>query len=40
MLRELGITFPQVLRTWCYLDEIDRDYDEFNLSRNKFFETA
>ncbi len=22
------------LRTWCYLDEIDRDYDEFNLSRN------
>lgn len=38
MLDEFGITFPQVLRTWCYLDEIDRDYDEFNLSRNDFFD--
>lgn len=31
-------TFPFVLRTWCYLDDIDRDYGEFNLSRNVFFE--
>ena len=38
MLSEFGATFPQVLRTWCYLDDIDRDYDEFNLSRNAFFE--
>ena len=30
-------TFPHVLRTWCYLDDIDRDYDEFNRSRNAFF---
>jgi enamine deaminase RidA (YjgF/YER057c/UK114 family) len=32
-----GTTFPHVLRTWCYLDDIDRDYDEFNRSRNAFF---
>lgn len=38
MLEEHGTTFPNVLRTWCYLDEIDRDYAEFNLSRNEFFE--
>ena len=37
MLAEHGIEFPQVLRTWCYLDDIDRDYAEFNLSRNAFF---
>lgn len=29
--------FSKVLRTWCYLDDIDRDYDQFNLSRNAFF---
>jgi enamine deaminase RidA (YjgF/YER057c/UK114 family) len=32
-----GTAFPAVLRTWCYLDDIDRDYYEFNLSRNAFF---
>ena len=32
-----GAKFTDVLRTWCYLDDIDRDYDEFNLSRNAFF---
>ncbi len=32
-----GTTFPHVLRTWCYLNDIDRDYDEFNRSRNAFF---
>jgi enamine deaminase RidA (YjgF/YER057c/UK114 family) len=37
LLDEHGIEFPKVLRTWCYLDNIDRDYDEFNLSRNVFF---
>jgi enamine deaminase RidA (YjgF/YER057c/UK114 family) len=35
---EKGIPFRNVLRTWCYLDDIDRDYAEFNLSRNAFFE--
>jgi enamine deaminase RidA (YjgF/YER057c/UK114 family) len=29
--------FTEVLRTWCYLKEIDDDYAEFNLSRNAFF---
>ena len=38
MLAAHGATFPDVLRTWCYLDDIDRDYDEFNRSRNDFFE--
>lgn len=38
MLEAHGARFQQVLRTWCYLDEIDRDYAEFNLSRNEFFE--
>lgn len=37
MMRREGVLFPYVLRTWCYLDDIDRDYDEFNLSRNEFF---
>jgi enamine deaminase RidA (YjgF/YER057c/UK114 family) len=38
LLASHGITFPAVLRTWCYLDDIDRDYHAFNLSRNEFFE--
>ncbi len=38
MLEQHGGDFRKVLRTWCYLDEIDRDYAEFNLSRNEFFE--
>ncbi len=38
LLKLHDTTFPDVLRTWCYLDDIDRDYDEFNLSRNEFFD--
>jgi enamine deaminase RidA (YjgF/YER057c/UK114 family) len=38
LLSRHGIPFQNVLRTWCYLDDIDRDYAEFNLSRNAFFE--
>ena len=38
LLKQHGAPFKDVLRTWCYLDDIDRDYDEFNLSRNVFFE--
>ncbi len=30
--------FRDVLRTWCYLDDIDRNYHEFNVSRNAFFQ--
>ncbi len=37
-LAENGTSFPHVLRTWCYLADIDRDYAQFNLSRNAFFE--
>ncbi len=38
MLEQHSTIFKDVVRTWCYLDEIDRDYDEFNVSRNVFFE--
>ena len=34
-----GIAFNDVLRTWIYLDDIDRDYDELNASRNLFFKS-
>lgn len=37
LLAQHGATFPQVLRTWCYLVDIDNTYAEFNLSRNAFF---
>ncbi|MFH1918656.1 MAG: RidA family protein, partial [Planctomycetota bacterium] len=33
-----GVSFSDVLRTWIYLDDIDRDYGELNASRNAFFE--
>ncbi len=38
LLAQHGGQFTQVYRTWCYLMDIDRDYAEFNLSRNAFFE--
>jgi enamine deaminase RidA (YjgF/YER057c/UK114 family) len=37
LLGRHGSDFSKVLRTWCYLDDIDRDYAEFNASRNEFF---
>ena len=37
LLAEHGAKFTDVYRTWCYLVDIDRDYAEFNLSRNVFF---
>ena len=37
LLRNVGSSFERVLRTWCYLLDIDRDYDRFNASRNRFF---
>lgn len=40
LLRQHGVKFTEVLRTWCYLVEMDRDYAEFNLSRNAFFTAA
>ena len=37
LLGRHGVGFQNVLRTWCYLTDIDRDYGEFNASRNDFF---
>jgi enamine deaminase RidA (YjgF/YER057c/UK114 family) len=37
LLQDFGTDFSKVVRTWCYLDHIDRDYDQFNISRNEFF---
>lgn len=37
VLKSHGASFQDVLRTWIYLDDIDRDYDELNASRNEFF---
>jgi enamine deaminase RidA (YjgF/YER057c/UK114 family) len=37
LLEPYQTKFTEVLRTWCYLKEIDDDYAEFNLSRNAFF---
>jgi enamine deaminase RidA (YjgF/YER057c/UK114 family) len=37
VLTQHGATFDNVLRTWCYLKDMDRDYAEFNASRNEFF---
>ncbi len=38
LLAQHGAKFTDVYRTWCYLPEMDRDYAEFNLSRNALFE--
>ena len=38
VLSDHGIAFPDVVRTWIHLDDIDRDYDDLNASRNDFFE--
>ena len=38
LLAQHGVRFPHVLRTWCYLFDIDNNYAEFNLSRNAFFQ--
>ena len=37
-LEREGLTFADVIRTWIYVDDIDRDYDELNRVRNTFFE--
>jgi enamine deaminase RidA (YjgF/YER057c/UK114 family) len=37
LLQSHGVRFPDVLRTWCYLDDIDHTYADFNHSRNAFF---
>jgi 2-iminobutanoate/2-iminopropanoate deaminase len=37
LLKSEGATWHDIVRTSCYLRDIDRDYDVFNLERTKFF---
>lgn len=37
LLETEGATWMDVVRTTCYLRDIERDYDEFNLIRTEFF---
>jgi 2-iminobutanoate/2-iminopropanoate deaminase len=37
LLESEGATWHDIVRTTCYLRDIDRDYDEFNLIRTEFF---
>jgi enamine deaminase RidA (YjgF/YER057c/UK114 family) len=40
VLQREGLTFQQVVRTWIYLRDIDRDYAELNRARHEFFRRA
>jgi enamine deaminase RidA (YjgF/YER057c/UK114 family) len=37
LLESEGATWKDIVRTSCYLRDIDRDYDVFNEERTKFF---
>ena len=37
LLEAEGATWHDIVRTSCYLRDIDRDYDEFNEERTAFF---
>ena len=37
LLGEAGMSFGDVVRTWIYLRDIDRDYDSLNTARRDFF---
>lgn len=37
LLKSEGATWHDIVRTTCYLRDIDRDYDVFNEERTKFF---
>ncbi len=37
LLQQAGLEFSDVMRTWIYLREMDRDYAEFNRARREFF---
>lgn len=37
VLQEGGMSFREVVRTWIYLRDIDRDYADFNRARREFF---
>ena len=38
LLDSEGCTWHDIVRTTCYLRDIDRDYEEFNQERTRFFE--
>jgi enamine deaminase RidA (YjgF/YER057c/UK114 family) len=38
LLARTGMTFRDVVRTWIYLRDIDRDYQDLNRARRAFFE--
>jgi enamine deaminase RidA (YjgF/YER057c/UK114 family) len=38
LLKQAGLGFRDVVRTWIHLREMDRDYADFNRARREFFE--
>ncbi len=38
LLRQSGMDFSDVVRTWIHLREMDRDYEDLNRARRAFFE--
>jgi len=39
LLQREGFSFGDVVRTWIYITDIDRDYGSLNAARREFFET-
>jgi len=39
LLQKAGMVFSDVMRTWIYFPEMERDYADFNRARRDFFET-
>jgi enamine deaminase RidA (YjgF/YER057c/UK114 family) len=40
LLRQVGMNFHNVVRTWIYLRDIGRDYAEFNRARRDFYKRS
>lgn len=40
LLKEAGMSFRHVVRTWIYLRRMQRDYSDFNLARRDFYRHA
>jgi enamine deaminase RidA (YjgF/YER057c/UK114 family) len=40
LLKDAGMAFGDVIRTWIYLRDIDRDYDDLNRARRDFFRSC
>ncbi len=38
LLRRAGMSFQDVMRTWIYFAEMERDYEAFNRARREFFQ--